>query len=120
MAQALSVPLAAVVRVFARDAFSPTVNAIAVRGQQQNATAEGAFEARLEKLDERHLNFTKGDCFYFHSLGIHLLRIRPRIHPLFFPLTEQEFSITMRFAFIAENGQSFGKRLDKLGSISFL
>src|SRR5580700_6231163 len=61
-------PLAAVKRILAGHALPPGVDAVAVDGQQKNLAAYGAFKARLEKLDERHLNFAKGDSFNFHIL----------------------------------------------------
>jgi hypothetical protein len=39
-----------------------------VDGDQKNATAVGAAEARLEKMNERHVNFTKGNGFNFHDV----------------------------------------------------
>src|SRR5579863_719750 len=61
-------PLAAIERIFAGHALSPGINAVAVDSQQKNLAAESALETRLEKLDERHLNFAKGDGFNFHSV----------------------------------------------------
>ena len=63
---ALFDPFAAVERIFAGDAFSPAVDAFAVRGEQQNAAAIGASKARLKKMDERHVNFAEGDGFNLH------------------------------------------------------
>ena len=50
-------PLAAVKGVFGGYALGPTVDALAMGSDQQNAPAVDAAEARLEKMDERHLNF---------------------------------------------------------------
>ena len=61
-------PLAAVEGVFAGHTFAPGIDPVAVNGQQKNSPAKGAFDARLEKVDERHLNFAKGDGFNFHSV----------------------------------------------------
>ena len=60
-------PLAAVKGIFADHTFAPAVDAFAVDGDQQNAAAVGAAEARLEKVDERHLNFAECDGFNFHG-----------------------------------------------------
>jgi hypothetical protein len=64
-------PLAVVKRVFTSDALPPTINAIAVDGQQKNTAAESAFEAGLEKMHQWHLDFTEGDGFNFHIVDIH-------------------------------------------------
>jgi hypothetical protein len=39
-----------------------------VDGQQQDSAAESALKACLEKVDKRHVNFTDGDSFNFHSV----------------------------------------------------
>jgi hypothetical protein len=59
-------PLAVVEGIFAGHAFSPAIDTVAMDGQQKDSAAESAFEARLEKVDERHLNFTEGDGFNLH------------------------------------------------------
>ena len=37
-----------------------------MNGDQQNAAAVGTAKARLEKVDERHVNFAERDGFDFH------------------------------------------------------
>src|SRR5580765_4379219 len=66
-------PFAAVVGIFADDAFAPTVGAFAMDGHEKNAAAVGATETRLEKMDERHLNLTQCDGFYFHVFVFELI-----------------------------------------------
>src|SRR5580765_3146599 len=62
-------PLTAVEGIFAHDALAPSVDAFTVDGHQENAAAVGATKARLEKVDERHLNFTQSNGFNFHDLS---------------------------------------------------
>src|SRR5271165_6617467 len=62
-------PLTAVERIFSRHALSPTINPVAVNGHEKDLAAERALEARFEKVDERHLNFTQSDGFNFHVLS---------------------------------------------------
>src|SRR5579863_9835653 len=93
-------PLAAIERIFASHALSPGIDTVAVDGQQKNAPAEGAFKARLEKLDERHLDFAKGDSFNFHSLNSDSPHLCCRIHPLLLPATEQKLAAPLLGAFI--------------------
>ena len=72
MGQAVSVHSRAVKGLFAGHAFSPAVDPVAVDGEQQNAAAVDAAEARLEEVDQRHLNFAESDGFNFHrSKSIH-------------------------------------------------
>ena len=59
-------PFTAVERIFADDAFSPAVDSLAVHGNKKDATAVEMSETRLEKMDERHVNFTESDGFDFH------------------------------------------------------
>ena len=66
-------PFAAVEGIFADDAFAPTVDAFAMDGDEKNAAAVGATKARLEKVDERHLNFTESDGFNFHVFVFELI-----------------------------------------------
>jgi hypothetical protein len=61
-------PFTAVKRILAGDALAPSVDALAVDRYQQNAAAVSTAEARLEKMDERHVNFAQGDGFNFHGL----------------------------------------------------
>jgi hypothetical protein len=61
-------PLAAVEGILPGYAFSPTVCAVAVRREQKNAAAVGTSEARLEEMDERHVNFAESDGFNLHNL----------------------------------------------------
>src|ERR1035441_9158721 len=60
-------PLAAVEGVLADDALAPSVGALAVHGDQQNAAAVGAPKARLEEMDEWHVNLAERDGFDFHG-----------------------------------------------------
>src|SRR5258708_9379675 len=59
-------PFATVEGIFADHAFSPAVGALAVDGDQENAAAVGTAKARLEKVDERHVDFAERDGFNFH------------------------------------------------------
>ena len=59
-------PFAAVEGIFADNAFSPAIDALAVNGNQENAAAVKAVEARLEEVDERHVNFAERDGFDLH------------------------------------------------------
>ena len=40
-----------------------------MHGDQHDAAGVGAAEARLKKMDERHLQFAEGDGFNFHKKG---------------------------------------------------
>ena len=66
-------PFAAVIRVFSHHALSPTVDTVAVHGDQKNPAMIEAMEARLKKMHERHLNFTQRNGFDFHGLVWHSL-----------------------------------------------
>src|SRR5215469_11059774 len=60
-------PFAAVERILTGNALRPTGEAVAVNRHEQNAPAVGATKARLEEVDERHLNLAQGDGFDFHG-----------------------------------------------------
>src|SRR5579862_2376364 len=60
-------PLAAVVRILANYALAPSIHTFAMHRNQENPAAVGTAEARLEKVDERHLNLAKGNGFDFHD-----------------------------------------------------
>src|SRR5579862_2961971 len=84
-------PFAAVVRIFAGYAFAPSVDAVTVRGDEHDAAVVEAAEARLEEMDERHLNFAEGDGFDLHldfsssaaqplkgrPVGVNVARLKP-------------------------------------------
>src|SRR5579862_2918372 len=59
-------PFRTVERVLPGYALSPPRHPVALDIQQQYAAAVKTAEARLEKMDERHLNFTQSDAFNFH------------------------------------------------------
>src|ERR1700741_1300866 len=61
-------PLAAVKGIFASHAFSPAVCSVTVGSEQQHAAAVRAPEARLEKMDERHMNLAERDSLNLHRL----------------------------------------------------
>jgi hypothetical protein len=61
-------PLVAVERFFPGDAFAPAIHAVAMCGQQEDAAAAGASKARLEEMDERHMNLAKCNGFNLHLL----------------------------------------------------
>jgi hypothetical protein len=50
-------PFAAVVRVFPCNALSPAIDSFAMRSDQEYPAVVQSAETRLEKVDERHLNF---------------------------------------------------------------
>ena len=58
--------LLAVVRLLAGNALAPAFEAIAVHGDQHDAPGVGAPKARLEEVDERHVQFAKSNGFNFH------------------------------------------------------
>ena len=60
--------LLAVVRVLAGDALAPTLQAITMQRDQQNATGVGASEARLEEVDERDFQLAQSDGFNSHVI----------------------------------------------------
>src|SRR5215469_18359235 len=63
-------PFARIVRIFTGDALPPAVHAFAVHGDEQDAAMVEAAEARLEKVDERHLNLAERDGFNFHGKSL--------------------------------------------------
>ena len=60
-------PFGAEERPFAGHAFSPTVGAFAMHGQQKDAAIVGPSKARLKEMDERHLDLAECDGFDFHD-----------------------------------------------------
>ena len=94
-------PLAAVKRIFTGHALSPRIDAVAVNGQQKNSAAESALKARLEKIDERHLNFAEGDGFNFHSLKNDSSQLFCRVHPFLIPAAKQKLAASLLVALIA-------------------
>src|SRR5580698_3055528 len=113
-------PLAAIERIFAGHALSPCIDAVAVNGQQKDSAANRAFEARLEKVDERHLNLAKRDCFNFHSVRRNSPQLFRRIHPLLVPAAQQKLAASPLVALIAQNRQSVSKRFYKLLTLAIL
>ena len=59
-------PLAAVVGIFSDDALTPAINALAMHSDEKDAAVVQTMEARLEKVDERHVDFAQRDGFDFH------------------------------------------------------
>src|SRR4051812_21808498 len=59
-------PFRAVEGIFSGDALSPSVYALAIDGQEENAAAVKTAKAGLEKIDKRHLNFAQCDRFNLH------------------------------------------------------
>ena len=122
-------PFTVVERIFASNAFSPAIDAVAVGGQQKDSAAERALEARLEKVNERHLNFAEGDGCNFHQCQNLLpdlsaardvasyeltvetvagnvfvsdrISLGCGIHPCLLPPPQQKLAAALRMAFIA-------------------
>ena len=63
-------PFATVERIFASHALSPACDPVALHVDQENSAAVDASEARLKKIDERHLNLAEGDGFNLHGYQI--------------------------------------------------
>src|SRR5262245_27700771 len=82
-----------IVRRFAGNAFPPIGDAFALQLHQQNSPLGGSSEARLEKMDERHLNFLQRDGLDSHGSvfldrgyrGHSLLHVASRVRPIFVP-----------------------------------
>src|SRR5580693_9249658 len=60
-------PLAAIERIFPGDTFAPAFHSIAMRGEQEDATAVGPSKTRLKEMDERHMNLAKCNGFNLHN-----------------------------------------------------
>src|SRR5215469_12710791 len=61
-------PFAAVIGIFSHHALAPALDTFAVHGDEKNPAMVEAMEAGLEKMDQRHMNFTQRDGFDFHGL----------------------------------------------------
>src|ERR1039458_9679652 len=75
-------PLAAVEGIFAAHAFAPAVDSVAMRGEQKDAAAVGASKARLEEMDERHVNLAESDGFNLHNSRASAFRLRASANPM--------------------------------------
>src|ERR1700722_9028375 len=63
-------PLTAIKRILPHHALAPSVDALAVHSDEQDAPAIEAMETRLKEIDERQMNLTERDGFNLHSLKI--------------------------------------------------
>src|SRR3954453_6665723 len=59
--------LLAVIRLLAGNALAPAFHAVTMHGNQDDAASVGAPKARLEEMDERHLQFANCDGFNLHT-----------------------------------------------------
>src|SRR5215471_13652337 len=69
-------PLTAVVRVFSDNALAPALDTIGLHGDEKNATVVEAVKTRLEKVDERQMDFTQRDGFDFHAQVLKVSRFQ--------------------------------------------
>src|SRR6266853_2859835 len=106
-------PFRAIKRIFGGDTLSPSNHSVALDGEQQDAAAIETAEARLKKMDERHLDFAQGNGFNFHAN-------LERVHPLFVPTAQQELTIPLMVPFVSQHRQVLGKCLQKILAVTVL
>ena len=56
--------------LLAGDTFAPAFQSVAMQRHQHDAAGVGAPKARLEEVDERHVQFAEGNGFNFHRKGL--------------------------------------------------
>ena len=106
-----------------------------MHSDQNDAAMVKTAEARLKKVDERHLNFAYRDGFDFHGKALttkdtkdhegfsfvsFVVEAFASVHPSLIPLPQQEFSVSRLVMFVAQHGQARGKRLQESLSIALL
>src|SRR5882757_6144167 len=110
-----------VVRCLAGNALTPSVDPFAMNGDQGDTAVVNSPEAGLEKMDQRHVQFTQGNSFDFHGLrqrwetwgrpppavrGAQLRKALGGIRPALIPVPQKKRSVAFVVSLKSQNSKT--------------
>ncbi len=107
------------------DTFAPSVDAFAVDRDEGDAAVVDPSKAGLEKMYQRHVQFTQGDGFDFHGLAFRPIlfaaeSLGDSIRPGFVPVTQEKRAVPFHVSFVPQNTQVSTESLQKQLAIAGL